>query len=112
MNHIGHVLVLQRCLVGRVAVSSVVVETGLVLASASPGGPGPDVFGGVSAVDDELDQQVADLRWRVINHAWFAGAGSPFAARSVARDRETASQACASIDKVMWAYQARQLRAW
>jgi hypothetical protein len=27
-------------------------------------------------------------------------------------DRDTASQAWASIDKVMWAYQARQVRTW
>jgi hypothetical protein len=37
------------------------------------------------------------------DHAWLADTDSPF----MARDRETASQAWASIDRVMWAYHAR-----
>jgi hypothetical protein len=56
----------------------------------------------------DFGRQAADLRWRAAGHARVAGAGSPFAARARAAD----SQARASIDKVMWAYQARQVRTW
>ena len=57
---------------------------------------------------DQVDQQSADLRYRVADHARVAGAGSPFAAWA----RLAASQARASMDKVMWAYQDRQDRTW
>ena len=83
-------------------------EAGLVLASSSPVRSGPGVFGGVHRPVDRVDQEAADRRWREVDHALVGWAGSPFAAR----DRATASQAWASIDKVMWAYQARQVRTW
>jgi polyisoprenoid-binding protein YceI len=54
-------LILQRHLSGSVASSAVVAETGLVLASAAPSGPVPDVVGGVESDQDQLDQQAADL---------------------------------------------------
>jgi hypothetical protein len=54
-------LILQRHLREWVASSSVVAEAGLVLASASPVGPVPDLVGGVRAEEDQLDQQAADL---------------------------------------------------
>jgi hypothetical protein len=55
---------------------------------------------------DQADQQAADLRQGVADHARVAGADPPFWAWA----RLAASQARASMDKVMWAYQARQDR--
>jgi hypothetical protein len=63
-------------------------------------------FGQVAV--EEADQQAADLRQRVADHARVAGAGSPL----VTWARLADSQASASIDRVMWAYQARQERTW
>jgi hypothetical protein len=56
----------------------------------------------------DLGQQAADFRWRVTDHARVAGGGSPIAAFA----RAAASQARASMDKVTWACQARQVRTW
>jgi hypothetical protein len=57
---------------------------------------------------DQADQQAADLGQRVPDHARVAGADPPFSAWA----RLAASQARASMDKVMWAYQARHDRTW
>ena len=56
----------------------------------------------------DLDQQAADFRYRIADHARVAGADPFFAAVALL----AASQARASMDKVMWAYQARQERTW
>src|SRR6266571_6630655 len=56
-----HVLVLQRHL-GWVAVCAVVADAGLVLASSSPAGPGPDVLGLVGVSQNEVHEQSADFR--------------------------------------------------
>ena len=90
----------------RVAASTVVAQPGLVLASSAPAGPAPDTLGVGWAGLDQADQQAADLRQRVADHARVAGADPFFTAWA----RLAASQARASMDKVMWAYQARQLR--
>jgi len=57
---------------------------------------------------DQADQQPADLGPGVADHARLAGADPPFSACALL----AASQARASMDKVIWAYQARQDRAW
>ena len=54
----------------------------------------------------KADQQAADLRQRVADHAGVADADPFFWAWALL----AASQARASMDKVMWAYQARQVR--
>ncbi len=54
-------LVLQRHL-GWVAVCAVVADAGLVLASSSPAGPGPDVLGLVGVSQNEVHEQSADFR--------------------------------------------------
>jgi hypothetical protein len=56
----------------------------------------------------DLGRQAADFCWRVAHHARVAGADSPFAASARVAD----SQASASIDKVTWACQARQVLTW
>jgi hypothetical protein len=86
-----------------VAASSVVAGAGLVLASAAPVGPGPDVLGGVGVSRDQVHEQAPDLRYREVDHVWVVVAAAPFVAWAFT----AASQARASIDKVMWAYQAR-----
>jgi hypothetical protein len=53
---------------------------------------------------DQADQEPADLRERAADRARVAGADPLFTAWA----RLAASQARASMDKVMWAYQARQ----
>jgi hypothetical protein len=83
-----------------------VAEPGLVLASSS--GPGPDPGKIWCIWLDQADQQAADLRYRVADHARVAGADPHFSAGALL----AASQASASMDKVMWAYQARQERTW
>ena len=92
----------------RVAASPVVAHPGLVLASPAPPGPGPDAPGIGCAGLDQADQQAADLRERVADHARVTGADPLFSAWA----RLAASQASASMDNVMWAYQARQDRTW
>jgi hypothetical protein len=57
---------------------------------------------------DQADQEPADLRERVADHARVAGADAPFTAWARLAD----SQARASIGKVMRACQARQARTW
>jgi hypothetical protein len=57
---------------------------------------------------DQGDQQAADLGQGVTDHARVAGADPLFTASALL----AASQARASMDKVMWAYQARQDRTW
>src|SRR5437764_12545857 len=101
-------LVLQRQLGDQVAASAVVADAGLVLASASPPRPGPDPVGSVGVSQDQRDEQPSDLRYGVADHHVVARAGSPFAVRVLA----TTSQAWAAMDRVMWAYQARQSRTW
>ena len=91
-----------------VAAVPVLAQPGLVLASPAPAGPGPDALGVGRTGLDQADQQAADLRERVADHAWVAGADAPFSAWALL----AASQARASMDKVMWAYQARQVRTW
>jgi hypothetical protein len=81
---------------------------GLVLASPAPAGPGPDRFMVRCVPLDQADQEPADLRERAAGHARVAGAGPLFTAWA----RLAASQARASMDKVMRAYQARQERTW
>lgn len=77
-------------------------QPGLVLASPAPAGPAPDALGVGCAGLDQADQQATDLRERVADHARAAGADPLFSAWALL----AASQARASIDKVMWAYQA------
>ena len=91
-----------------VAAASVMADAGLVLASSAPVGPGPDVLGGVGVSQDQVHEQAADLRYREVDHAFVVVPAAPFVAWAFT----AASQASASIDKVMWAYQARQLRTW
>jgi hypothetical protein len=57
---------------------------------------------------DQADQQPADLGQGVDDQARLADADPLFTACALL----AASQASASIDKVMWAYQARQERTW
>ena len=66
------------------------------------------MLGDVGDTQDEFGEQVADLRLRESDDAWFADTDSPF----TAKDRDTASQAWAGIDRVMCAYPARQDRTW
>jgi len=91
-----------------VAALSVVALPGLVLPSPAPPGPAPDPLGVGCAGLDQADQQAADLRERVADHARVTGADPLFSAWA----RLAASQASASMDNVMWAYQARQDRTW
>ena len=56
----------------------------------------------------QVDQQAAELRYGIADHARVAGGGAPFTACALL----AASQARASTGKVMWAYQARQVRTW
>jgi hypothetical protein len=86
----------------------VVAQPGLVLASPAPTGPGPDPLGIGGVPLDQAGQQAADLRQGATDHARVAGADPPFTAWALL----PASQASASIDKVMWAYQARHDRTW
>ena len=58
---------------------------------------------GVGVSRDQMHEQPLDLGYRVADHALIIGSDSPFTASVFA----PASQASASIDKVMWAYQAR-----
>jgi len=81
---------------------------GLVLPSPAPPGPAPDPLKVGCAGLDQADQQAADLRERVADHARVTGADPLFSAWA----RLAASQASASMDNVMWAYQARQDRTW
>src|ERR1700759_3391452 len=99
---------LPRRLCECVAASPVVADPGLVLASSAPAGPGPDAPGVGGVPLDQADQQPADLRQGVADHAGIAGTDPLFTAWA----RLPASQAKASMDKVMWAYQARQVRTW
>ena len=101
-------LVLRRHLGELVAALPVVALPGLVLASSAPAGPGPDSLGVGCVPLDQAGQQVADFRQRVADHARVAGTDPFFTAVA----RLAASQARASMDKVMWAYQARQVRTW
>jgi Aldehyde dehydrogenase family len=80
----------------------VMAQPGLVLASPPPAGPGPDASGIGYAGLDQADQQPADLRQRVADHTGIAGADPFFTAWGLL----AASQASASVDKVIWAYQA------
>ena len=104
----SRLLILQRHLGECVAALPVVAQPGLVLPSPAPAGPAPDALGVGCAGLDQADQQAADLGQGVADHAGVAGA-DPF---SWACARAAASQARASMDKVMWAYHARQLRTW
>jgi hypothetical protein len=63
--------------------------------------PGMVKAGRVLAGDP--DRRAPDFRYGVADHARVSGAGPLFAAPS----RLTESQARVSMDKVMWAYQAR-----
>lgn len=63
-----------------VAVSPIVADAGLVLPFSRPAGPGPGVAGIRRLVLADLDEQAADLRQRVADHARFAGSGSPLTA--------------------------------
>src|SRR5215469_14532881 len=97
-----------RHLGDRVAALPVVAEPGLVVASPAPPGPAPRALGVGCAGLDQADQQAADLRQRIADHAGVARADPLFSAWA----RLAASQARASMDKVMWAYHARQVRTW
>ncbi len=67
------------------------------------------MFGWLGASEQEVHEQPADLRYRQRDHVLIAVSGSPFVAACA---RAAASQARASMDRVMWAYQARQKRTW
>ncbi|MDH6283993.1 hypothetical protein M2280_005244 [Prescottella agglutinans] len=82
---------------------SVVAGAGLVLSTPAPVGPGPDVIVGVRVSQDQMHEQAADLGYRESDHALIIDSDSPFAAWVFV----PASQARASIDKVVWACQAR-----
>ena len=57
---------------------------------------------------DQADQQPAYLGQGVADQARLADADPLFTAWALLPE----SQASASMDKVMWAYQARQVRTW
>ena len=88
-----------------VATSPVVAYPGLVLASSAPVGPGPDAPRVGRVPLHQADQQPADLGQGVADHARISGTDPFFTAWALAAE----SQARASMDKVMWAYQARQV---
>ncbi len=80
----------------------------MVLASSAPARPPPDVVFGLVVADGQCGEQASDLGYGLADHHAAADSGSPFAVSVLA----TTSQACADIDKVMWAYQARQSPTW
>jgi len=69
-----------------VAASLVVGASGLVLAAASPGGPGPDEGGRVEPVEEGGDEP-ANLGYCQSDHVLTGGVAAPFtwSARTAAR---------------------------
>lgn len=76
---------------------------GLALSASSPAGPGPDMLVGVGVSHDQMHEWPPDLGCRVVDHALFGDTDPPFTAWGFV----PASQESASIEKVVWAYQAR-----
>lgn len=107
-DRLAAILVREGHLGECVAALPVVAGPCLVLASSAPAGPGPDAPGVGDVRLEQAGQQPADLGHGVADHSRLAGAAPFF--RVCARLAE--SQARASIDKVTWAYQARQERTW
>ncbi len=61
------------------------------------------MLAGAGVSQDQMHEQPPDLGYRVADHALIVDPDSPFTASVFV----PASQARASIDRVVWAYQAR-----